>query len=56
MTSIRPCGPKREAVRGATYDALGREAGGFEALPNNAFDNMSVAERASLMHRLSKWD
>jgi hypothetical protein len=56
VTSIRPCGPKREAVRGATYDlASGRDWDTFNHLPSDAFVGLSMEERDLLQHRIDTW-
>ena len=53
VTDIRPCGPKRDAVRGATFDLLdGRPADAFAGLPSCAWASLSVRDRAALEARL----
>ena len=52
MTSIRPCGPKRDAVRGATYDLLdARPHAAFGSLPGNAYAFLSDCDREKLQVR-----
>ena len=54
VTSIRPCGPKRDAVRGASFD-LARVPGvtpPFEHLPEHAFSDLSVDERKKVQERV----
>ncbi|KAK9839734.1 hypothetical protein WJX84_005267 [Apatococcus fuscideae] len=53
LTSIRPCGPKRESIRGATFDVLrGGTGENLIHLPPNAFDNVSRDERAEIQRRI----
>ncbi|KAK9864906.1 hypothetical protein WJX84_012294 [Apatococcus fuscideae] len=53
LTSIRPCGPKREAIRGATFDVLrGGTGENLMHLPPNAFDNVSRDERVEIQRRV----
>jgi hypothetical protein len=53
LTRIRPCGPKWESIRGATYDVLvGGDPRGLDGLPGNAFDGMSDEERHRLQGRV----
>ncbi|KAL3161748.1 hypothetical protein ABBQ38_008843 [Trebouxia sp. C0009 RCD-2024] len=56
LTDIRPCGPKRDAIRGATFDLCsGRPAHEFDHLDSNAFSGMSQHERDRLRHRVVTW-
>ena len=56
LTDIRPCGPKRDAIRGATFDLCsGRPAHEFDQLDNGAFCGMSQHERDTLRHRVMTW-
>ena len=49
VTSIRPCGPKRDAVRGATFDLLdGRPHAAFGALPDIAYAFLNDHDRSRL--------
>jgi predicted protein tyrosine phosphatase len=53
LTAVRPCGPNREAIRGATYD-LAYVPGvtpRFSQLPPHAFTDLSPAERESVRAR-----
>ena len=54
VTSARPCGPKRDAVRGASFD-LARVPGvtpPFEHLPEHAFSDLSAEERRKVQERV----
>mmetsp|Transcript_5776 Transcript_5776/g.21014 ORF Transcript_5776/g.21014 Transcript_5776/m.21014 type:complete len:348 (-) Transcript_5776:1346-2389(-) len=53
LTSKRPCGPKREAIRGATYDLLSdgpKDA--FDSLDPSAYANISMEERRMIQKKL----
>ena len=53
MTSIRPCGPKRDAVRGATFDLLdGRPHAAFSSLPDVSYAFLNDEDRGKLQVRL----
>ncbi len=53
VTRIRPCGPKCDAVRGATFDLLdGRPADAFGGLPDGAWAFLSDRDRRALEARL----
>ena len=53
VTSIRPCGPKRDAVRGATFDLLdGRPHAAFSALPGISYAFLNDHDRSRLQVRL----
>jgi len=57
VTSIRPCGPKTDAVRGATYD-LAHVPGvtpAFESLPIHAFSDISAEERKVVQEKVRSW-
>lgn len=57
VTSIRPCGPKTDAVRGASYD-LAHVPGvtpAFEALPGHAFSDLSAEERRVVREKVRSW-
>jgi hypothetical protein len=55
LVQVRPCGPKRDAIRGATYDVLGGgDFNGFERLPKDAFATLSVHDRFALQYRVLK--
>ena len=55
VTSIRPCGPKRDAVRAATADLmLGHEDGGFEARPPHAFAFLNADDRRRVQARVMR--
>lgn len=54
LTSVRPCGPSKKAIRSATYDLAksdpNKEA--FETLPERAFEGISVSERKLIQDRV----
>lgn len=53
LTAIRPCGPKREAIRAATYDLLdSRGWHEFQHLPSDAYAFLNDDDRARLQHRI----
>lgn len=54
LTSKRPCGPKKEAIRGATYDLSKNDAGKepFEVLPEYAFTDVASWERQLIQERV----
>ncbi|KAH6805520.1 dual specificity protein phosphatase family protein [Perilla frutescens var. frutescens] len=54
LTSKRPCGPNRRAIRGATYDLAKNDPWKepFESLPENAFENISDWERQLIQDRV----
>ncbi|CAL8464176.1 g3711 [Coccomyxa elongata] len=53
LTAIRPCGPKREAIRAATYDLLdSRGWHEFQSLPSDAYAFLNHDDRARLQHRI----
>ncbi|KAI5082123.1 hypothetical protein GOP47_0001866 [Adiantum capillus-veneris] len=54
LTSKRPCGPNKEAIRGATYDLAKNDAGKepFEKLPECAFADVSSSERQLIQERV----
>lgn len=57
LTSIRPCGPKRDAIRGATYDML--KAGDWErfySLPADAFAYLDDGTKHRLRSRVLELD
>lgn len=55
LIAVRPCGPKRDAIRGATYDVLGGgDFNGFDRLPKDAFATLSVHDRFALQYRVLK--
>ncbi|PSC67308.1 phosphoglucan phosphatase chloroplastic [Micractinium conductrix] len=58
LTGIRPCGPSRDAIRGATYDLLsGRPHDHFQHEPSHAFATLSAHDRARIRSMLlgSSW-
>jgi len=53
LTSIRPCGPKKEAIRGATFDLMsGQPMDNFTGAPGDAFTNMPDVDRYALQWRV----
>ena len=53
LTSIRPCGPKRDAVRGATFDLMSGQAfDAFEREAKDAYTTLSEADRYALQYRV----
>lgn len=53
LTSIRPCGPKKESIRGATFDILDqRHRDEFPGLPEEAWRYLSASDRALIAQRL----
>lgn len=53
LTSIRPCGPKKEAIRGATFDLMsGQPMDNFTRAPGDAFTNMPDVDRYALQWRV----
>lgn len=53
VTQMRPCGPKKDAVRGATYDLLRNEhMPRFEDLPGYAYTSLTPPERERLQQRV----
>ncbi|XP_002983714.2 phosphoglucan phosphatase LSF2, chloroplastic [Selaginella moellendorffii] len=56
LTSKRPCGPKKEAIRGATYDLANDDPFKLplEKLPEDAFTDVSEEERRLIQQRVRK--
>jgi hypothetical protein len=55
LTDIRPCGPKRDAIRGATFDLLsGLPADNFERLDREAWATLVEEDRYALQWRVLK--
>ncbi|EFJ51679.1 hypothetical protein VOLCADRAFT_56904 [Volvox carteri f. nagariensis] len=54
LTSLRPCGPKRDAIRGATYDVLanGADFQAFDSLPSDSFATLTEDDRFALQYRI----
>ncbi|GAB2299404.1 Phosphoglucan phosphatase lsf2, chloroplastic [Dionaea muscipula] len=54
LTSKRPCGPNKRAIRGATYDLAKNDPWKepFESLPDHAFENVSDWERKLIQERV----
>jgi protein-tyrosine phosphatase len=55
LTSLRPCGPKRDAIRGATFDLLANESfDAFERLSSSAYATLNDEDRYALQYRVLK--
>ncbi|XP_008456916.1 phosphoglucan phosphatase LSF2, chloroplastic isoform X2 [Cucumis melo] len=54
LTSKRPCGPSKRAIRGATYDLSKNDPWKepFESLPDNAFEDIADWERNLIWDRV----
>lgn len=53
LTVIRPCGPKRDAIRAATYDLLdSRGWHAFNNLPSDAYAFLNGDDRRRLQRRI----
>lgn len=54
LTSKRPCGPNKKAVRGATYDLAKNDPWkeAFESLPEHAFEDIADWERKLIQERV----
>lgn len=53
LTDIRPCGPKRDAIRGATHDLLSRSPPTqFEQLDPKAWATLAPEDRFALQWRV----
>ncbi|GMH27105.1 hypothetical protein Nepgr_028948 [Nepenthes gracilis] len=54
LTSKRPCGPNKRAIRGATYDLAKNNPSKepFESLPEHAFEDVSDWERKLIQERV----
>ena len=49
LTEIRPCGPKRDAIRGATFDMMDhRQWHEFDHLPQDAWASLSDEQKAHI--------
>lgn len=57
LTSIRPCGPKKDAIRGATFDVLDdRSFDQFAHLPKHAFTSLNDQDRQIIQQRVMSWE
>jgi hypothetical protein len=55
LTDIRPCGPNRDAIRGATYDILDdRHFDEFFHLPTDAWAFLNEQDKERLQRRLAE--
>ncbi|KAL6642029.1 hypothetical protein ACP70R_020210 [Stipagrostis hirtigluma subsp. patula] len=54
LTSIRPCGPSKRAIRAATYDLAKSDPRKepFESLPEHAFEGIAASERRLIHDRV----
>lgn len=56
VTDIRPCGPKKVAVRGATFDLMDdRQFHEFSGLPEQSFASINEHDRAKIQERVLQW-
>ncbi|KAK9787496.1 hypothetical protein WJX73_006354 [Symbiochloris irregularis] len=54
LTDIRPCGPKTDAIRGATFDLLdGRHFDEFAGLPPISYSILSPDQRREVQHKVA---
>lgn len=54
LTDIRPCGPNRDAIRGATYDVLDdRHFDEFFNLPDRSWAFLNEQDKARLQQRIA---
>lgn len=55
LTTIRPCGPNRDAIRGATYDILsGGDWHQFQALAPHAYTTLLQEDKHMLQYHILK--
>ncbi|GJP42976.1 hypothetical protein CLOM_g3755 [Closterium sp. NIES-68] len=54
VTTKRPCGPRWEAIRGATCDLAGSHQQRLEQLPSHAFSDVSKDERRAIQERVRR--
>eukprot|EP00192_Tetraselmis_astigmatica_P021353 CAMPEP_0117675258 /NCGR_PEP_ID=MMETSP0804-20121206/15505_1 /TAXON_ID=1074897 /ORGANISM="Tetraselmis astigmatica, Strain CCMP880" /LENGTH=291 /DNA_ID=CAMNT_0005484241 /DNA_START=376 /DNA_END=1251 /DNA_ORIENTATION=+ len=55
LTDIRPCGPKREAIRGATFDLIsGRHPGEFANTDNMDWTSLSEEQKHVLRYNVMR--
>ena len=53
LTAIRPCGPKKDAIRAATYDMLDdRGFDAFQHLPPESYAWLSPEQKSIVQHKL----
>lgn len=56
LTSIRPCGPKKDAIRGATFDLLdGRPWEDFFRIPDFSYSELNNNDKANLHKALDRY-
>lgn len=57
LTRIRPCGPKKDAIRAATYDLVAdHDFQLFHNLPVDSFASLSAEQRSALQYRIKFWE
>lgn len=55
LTSIRPCGPSRDSIRGSTYDLLtGGDWNAFHSLDRDAFTTLQKIHKQIIHHQVLK--
>lgn len=54
LTSKRPCGPNKRAIRAATYDLAKNDPHkeSFDSLPEHAFEGIADSERRLIQERV----
>lgn len=53
LTKIRPCGPNRDAIRGATYDIVsGGDWHAFQALAPHMYTTLQQADKHMLQYHI----
>ena len=53
LTDVRPCGPKKDAIRGATFDLLdGRPWDEFQHLPPFSWSELNENDKANLRDKI----
>lgn len=53
LTTIRPCGPKRDAIRGATFDLMDqRDWNAFDHLPQGAWASLNADDKRQIQGRV----
>eukprot|EP00884_Botryococcus_braunii_P006205 jgi/Botrbrau1/15586/Bobra.0288s0005.1 len=57
LTRIRPCGPKKDAIRAATYDLVGdHDFHAFHSFPADSFAALTPEQRSALQYRINFWE
>jgi hypothetical protein len=53
LTDIRPCGPNKDAIRGATFDLLdGRPWEEFQHLPPISYSELNQDDKTNLRNKI----